>query len=49
MGNRVKIGLIVTIVLLAAVLATVWVIAFSPTAVSLLPRKTSAPWWFHCR
>ena len=29
MGNRVKIGLIFTIVLLAAVLATVWVIAFS--------------------
>ena len=42
MGSRVKVGLIFTIIMLAAVLATVWIIAFS-TQEFLFFRERRAP------
>jgi hypothetical protein len=46
MGNRVKIGLIFTIVLLAAVLATIWVIAFSQPQFPFFRERPPPPGGF---
>jgi len=46
MGSRVKVGLIFTIIVLAAVLATVWIIAFSPPQFPFFRERRVPPGGF---